>query len=263
MGRYQKRGFRLIGLAALGLALPFAAGAQQANATFAAATIKPVAPDSREPIDFRITTGRLAVSNLSLTQLVREAYDPRPQPPLELRGVPHWLDSTHVDVAATADGPANAKQIRAMLRTLLEDRLALRISRKFQPGTVYTLRVQTPGKLHRAAGDEAPGGISTIRLSDRTVGPDDAAYKLVGKNVTMAALAARLSGELDQHPVEDSTGLTAGYDFDLTYGNGAAIASAPSLARALEDQMGLRLTTGKGPIPYLDIDHIVRPAFAR
>ncbi len=78
-------------------------------------------------------------------------------------------------------------------------------------------------------------------------------------------------------PVIDKTGLgdTAKYDFTLTYApdpsqlqglaGGApnsqpADPEAPSLFTAVQEQLGLKLESGKGPVEIIVLDHIERPS---
>ena len=96
------------------------------------------------------------------------------------------------------------------------------------------------------------------------------------KLMPLSQLAQKLSGELGRMVV-DKTGLTGTYDFDLQYvfdrgpgpisggsSEGQPIPSAsepsggPSVFTALQDQLGLKLESGKGPIEIIVIDHIER-----
>jgi bla regulator protein BlaR1 len=71
----------------------------------------------------------------------------------------------------------------------------------------------------------------------------------------------------------DETGLARTYDFELkwdrepgTFSPGSGIppspadGSRPSIFKALEDQLGLRLVPVRGPIKGIVIDHIERPS---
>jgi uncharacterized protein (TIGR03435 family) len=116
--------------------------------------------------------------------------------------------------------------------------------------------------------------------------------RLVGRQQTALNLAHRLTTLLS-HPVSDLTGLTAKYDFTLTFstegmapagpmGQGAggvtvsvappapaggsggaepaslpdADTPAPDIFRALKEQLGLTLEPKKGPVELIVIDHI-------
>jgi uncharacterized protein (TIGR03435 family) len=97
-----------------------------------------------------------------------------------------------------------------------------------------------------------------------------------------ADLAAILSGRVGR-PVVDGTGLTGLYDFSLDFApepsvsatnrgpsnpelqsgqvsapEAGALGGAPSLAAAIEQQLGLKFESRKGPIDILVVDHIER-----
>jgi uncharacterized protein (TIGR03435 family) len=130
---------------------------------------------------------------------------------------------------------------------------------------------------------EKPGLIIMMRM-----GPGGS---LVGHMTAKAQPIARLAGMLSnemKHPVVDKTGLTGNYDFKLEYapeglpgggmpmpppgmgpgpgagpgggvGNPGAAAEtpsdpAPTLAAALQGQLGLRLESKKGPVDVLVVD---------
>jgi uncharacterized protein (TIGR03435 family) len=77
----------------------------------------------------------------------------------------------------------------------------------------------------------------------------------------MDDLAAQLTGTID-HVVTNKTGLTGAYDFTVRYTDelSAADSSAPSIYTALQDQLGLKLESSKGPVQVLVIDHVERPS---
>jgi uncharacterized protein (TIGR03435 family) len=64
--------------------------------------------------------------------------------------------------------------------------------------------------------------------------------------------------------VTDKTGLAGDYAFKLQYqgvmSTGVDDAGAPLLLTAVQEQLGLKLESGKGPMPVLVIDHIERPS---
>jgi uncharacterized protein (TIGR03435 family) len=94
----------------------------------------------------------------------------------------------------------------------------------------------------------------------------------------VANLAGWLSLNL-RSPVLDKTGLTGKYDFKLKWMRdrtraqppsggapdgqtplAAADPIGPTLLDALQDQLGLKLESGKGPVETVVIDHIERPS---
>ena len=98
---------------------------------------------------------------------------------------------------------------------------------------------------------------------------------LDGKGVTVAALAANLSRNYTSdlgRTVIERTGLTGTFDVHLTWSIDPLAGPAapdtasppdlagPSLFTALQDQLGLRLESAKGPVEVLVIDHIEKPS---
>jgi uncharacterized protein (TIGR03435 family) len=76
-------------------------------------------------------------------------------------------------------------------------------------------------------------------------------------STTVAKIAETLAGYLD-HPVTDMTGLDGLYSFTLSWvpdnGQAADGSSGPSLAEAVQEQLGLKLEAVKGPVELLVID---------
>jgi uncharacterized protein (TIGR03435 family) len=100
---------------------------------------------------------------------------------------------------------------------------------------------------------------------------------LIVEGGTMAALALHLSYPAGR-TVVDKTGLIGRYDYRLDWtpdtvrasdnplSNAAGLSvptpdlSAPSLFKAVEEQLGLKLEPEKGPVQILVIDHVERPS---
>ena len=79
-----------------------------------------------------------------------------------------------------------------------------------------------------------------------------------GGSIGLGALANRLSSLVGRQTV-DRTGLTGTFDFDLTWAADAVPDSVgPSIFTAVQEQLGLKLESTRGPIDVLVVDH-VRP----
>ena len=69
---------------------------------------------------------------------------------------------------------------------------------------------------------------------------------------------ARLASHLDR-PVRDMTGLTGTYAFKLSWDSGSSYGagefSGPDLFRALQEQLGLRLTRTTDNIDVINVEH--------
>jgi uncharacterized protein (TIGR03435 family) len=77
---------------------------------------------------------------------------------------------------------------------------------------------------------------------------------------SMEGLALTLSGTLG-HPVIDRTNLDGRYDFQLEFApENTAASDRPSIYTALQEQLGLKLETSKGPVQVIVIDRAELPA---
>ena len=87
--------------------------------------------------------------------------------------------------------------------------------------------------------------------------------KLTGDNVPMGFIPVMLALEL-QKPVVDKTGTGGNFDFELRWtGMGDTETNnsdAPSIFTAVQEQMGLKLEPGKGPVWVIVVDHAEMPS---
>jgi uncharacterized protein (TIGR03435 family) len=175
-------------------------------------------------------------------------------------GGPDWVRSGRYDVDAKLDEttfttlqklpPAQQHQrVELMEQALLADRFHLKVHFEKRMADAYMLEIAKDGpKLTPAKEGEA------------TV--------LSGLNDILTAQAVSI-GDLIHSPflhsreIIDLTGLTGRYDFTLTYSErmpeeGEADV-APSLAQALQEQLGLKLEPTKAPLKYIVVDQIEPP----
>ena len=87
--------------------------------------------------------------------------------------------------------------------------------------------------------------------------------QLVGRNVPVSDLTEAVSPTLERIVV-DRTGLRGNYDFDLKWTPDRVQAPSidpvgPSIFTALQEQLGLRLDSQRGPVEVLVIAHVERP----
>ena len=89
------------------------------------------------------------------------------------------------------------------------------------------------------------------------------------RSITMNEFTRVLS-QLVRRPVVDETGITGEFDLDMLFapdsGAGAlvgpppaAVADAPALPTALQDDLGLKLEPRRGPVDVLVVDRVERP----
>jgi uncharacterized protein (TIGR03435 family) len=78
--------------------------------------------------------------------------------------------------------------------------------------------------------------------------------------MSMPELARNLSQRLGR-TVVDQTSITGIFDIHLTYEREqTADADSPSVFIALQEQLGLKLESSKGPVEILVIDHVAKPS---
>jgi uncharacterized protein (TIGR03435 family) len=207
----------------------------------------------------------------------------------QISGGPNWIDSEEYDVEAKVDkseadtlqkltpDQRNIEQQR-MLQALLADRCKMRIHRGTKLLPVYALVIAKNGPKLRVA---KPGDTYSKGIQDegRPAGAETLEFgpgQLTGQALPIAFLVQQLMDqpELDGRLVLDQTGLTGTYDYRLQWtperlrsnssqGPDTALppdSSGPSLFAALQQQLGLRLESTKGPVDTVVIDHIERPS---
>ena len=232
------------------------------------------------------TPDSLTIENVPLKFLIQSAYGVQNY---QILGAPDWLISEHYDVDAKADpSVADAFQKLSledrriarqhMLQALLADRFKLKVHVETRDLPVYSLLVAKNGpKLQETKVDNgAPAGTApapirggpSIRTSRTGSGP----VILTVFRCTGADLATLLASHVGR-PVLDKTGLTSRYDFILQFTaedsqvipqTGAVPSAsdpiAPSIFTAVQEQLGLKLESGKGPVAAIVIDHVERPS---
>jgi uncharacterized protein (TIGR03435 family) len=143
-----------------------------------------------------------------------------------------------------------------MLQVLLEDRFKLRVHREMKEQQIYALTV-------------APGGLKLRPLKEGcTDVPLCGAIRpgANGPNRTMDAIGMHMDmltkvlALILARPAVDKTGLTAAFDaFHLEYALGMSD-TGPSIFTALQERLGLKLESTKGPVEVLVIDHLEKPS---
>lgn len=203
---------------------------------------------------------------------------------LKIVGGPAWVRTDPYEIKAKANGDAAPDQMYGpMMQVLLEDRFQLRMRREAREMPVYFLTVAKRGLKLKAAKEGscvAPdanqpsddpskecGYGSALKMANASGGQNIA---MDGRGETMAEFADLLSNLGSDRVVIDKTGLTGLFNIHLEFamdaaprapGPGPSGTDAPwqSLFTAVQEQLGLRLSPGKGPVEVLVIDHVERP----
>jgi bla regulator protein BlaR1 len=240
----------LVSAALAAIAAPIAIGILRAQdlPSFEVATVKPNHSGSMA-VNLRQRPGGGVIStNGSIRMLIQQAYDLRP---FQIVGAPSWLDADRFDINAKATG-AKQEQIRLMMQRLLAERFKLAVHRETRDLPMYTLVIAKGGPKLTA---------STVDATEINGGPPagDGTTTVKFQKVPMSMLARTLARML-QHQVSDSTGLTGEYDFTLRWTPDQTVVDepGPSVFTALQEQLGLKLESRKGPVEVLVIDHVER-----
>jgi uncharacterized protein (TIGR03435 family) len=196
--------------------------------------------------------GRVSVKNISLDSLIEQAYGIKE---FQLLARPNWLASERFDIEAKSGSRNGHDDCKLMVQALLADRCKLLLHAETRQLPVYKLVEGRSGpKLHKVAAD-APLGAKIFDISRG---------QLITRGTSMSQLAEMLAmtGELE-NLVVDGTGLEGYYEFALEWTPSALAADAtpgPSLFTALQEQLGLKLESQKGPVEIFVIDHVEKPS---
>jgi uncharacterized protein (TIGR03435 family) len=223
--------------------------------------------------------GAVRVTNMSLKELIEQAYNVHP---FQISGGPAWVDSARYDVNAK---PENARQSRIdrdrMLQSLLADRFQLTIHRETRELPVYALVLaRKDGKLGPKLTESKEGScpvydpanpppITVITCGARRFNPSHG--WLASARLPIDSLARTLSEVLGR-TVIDKTGLIGNFDIHLEYApdeNQLALFPSdpvappndgPAIFVAVQEQLGLKLESQKGPVEVLVIDKAEKPS---
>jgi uncharacterized protein (TIGR03435 family) len=212
--------------------------------------------------------GAFTATNVTAQQLIVYAYRLRN---FQLTGGPGWLGSDRFDIQARA--PASSQQDNpAMTRALLRDRFRLVVHSETKQEQVYALVVdRSDGRLGpqlkpstKVCQSALPGTANPCGMNTSV---NDAGGTLVGNGQTMEQLVGALGNFGLNRMVINRTGLTGSFDIELKWrpddlrsANAAQGSDLPSIFAALPEQLGLRLDSQRGPVEFLYVDRIERPA---
>jgi uncharacterized protein (TIGR03435 family) len=195
-----------------------------------------------------------------------------------LVGAPAWAKTQLFDVQAKVDSSdvekmkalakadtmmAEVRQIASrtptyrmvMLQRLLEDRFKLKLHYEKREMALYEMTVAKGGVRMKVAHPKDPEH-GSMEMSNG---------KLEGDNVPMSFIPVMFQLELEK-PVVDKSETGGNYDFELHWSRMGDEADngtdevAPSLFTAVQEQMGLKLRAGKGPVWVIVVDHAEMPS---
>ena len=246
------------------------AGAQQLK--FEAATVKPAAPNDPPSGTLpNMSPGRLEFRNVTLKTMIYWAYGTGMSTAMNVSGGPDWINRNRYTVEAVAQGNPSDRDFRDMLRSLLEERFALKSHSETREIDVYALlpdrEDRKPGPRVKAWPGTCVSGKPPRPEGDPTSPRCMSAFRpqgLVLEGVSMIPLAEMLSvrRQLIGRMVQDRSGLEGPYNIEFEFDFNAAGRpdySGPSIFTALKEQLGLKLEVAKGPFQMLVVESAVTP----
>lgn len=270
------------------LAVPISVRAQSQSASAVPATIVfeydvasiKLNTSNSASIGSRNSPDGYSITNVPLQTLLQSAFGMQSY---QILGAPDWLSSERYDIEAKMD-PTVADALQKlsiderrikrllMLQSFLIDRLKLTIHHESKDLPTYSLVIAKNGpKIQETKPDPA-----TPNVPVRRGGPSIRASRTGSGPMTLTVLhcaSEDLASVFVPHvgrTVVDRTGLSAIYDFTLQFtpddgtavpgaGSSAADPTAPSIFTAIQEQLGLKLESGKAPVDVIVIDHVERP----
>ncbi len=253
---------------------------------FEVASIKPSAPGGRGMFIRNSPGGRINVTNMTLKELIVVAY--RIQP-FQISGGPSWFDSARYDISAKAETAPKEGELPLLLQSLLADRFQLVVERGTKELPIYALVMARkdgkfgPGLTEAKEGgctpfDPAkpppppqPGQPPELRCGNMMMQP----RALHAVSIPIANLIPMLSRFLGRSIV-DKTGLTGKYDINLEWTpDETQLAqlqlppdvklppfdpNGPSIFTAVQEQLGLKLESQKGPVEIFVVTRAEKPS---
>jgi uncharacterized protein (TIGR03435 family) len=253
---------------------------------FEVASVKPAAPDARGMFIRPGPGGGVSITNMTLKELIVIAY--RIQR-FQISGGPAWLDSVHYDIIAKPEAKPKQGEIPLMLQALLADRFQLTIHRETKEFPVYALVLaRKDGKLGPGLVAAKEGGCTPPDPNQRLPPPEPG--KLPSLSCGQMMMSPRqlrvVSGPLANmimplsrflgRTVIDQTGLTGNFDISLDWTpdetqlaqmplpqdapKPPSDLAGPSIFTAIQEQLGLKLESQKGPVEIFVIDRAEKPS---
>lgn len=208
--------------------------------------------------------------NMTLKNMISNVYNVKAW---LVFGLPPWAESAHWDIDAKISTPdmkalekLTQEQRRAMVGGILKERFGLVVHQESKVQPVFVMTVlpdssklkQSPPLPPPVEGEPKKPTGGMWRMGPGT---------LSATRMKISNLAESLSYQVER-TIVDKTGLTEQYDIELkwtpeeranaTTDNGTGDAP-PAIFEALKEQLGLKLTADKAPVPTVVVDTIVQP----
>jgi bla regulator protein BlaR1 len=233
--------------------------------------------------------GGWSATNVTLGMLIRIAFQLQDN---QIVGGPKWLFEDRFDVLGSGNAPGAApSMLLPKMQTLLADRFSLvthtetrelpmfalvrtredRLGPNLKPSTATDCPAPPPPGAGNPRPIPQPMSPAQMQVCGVMLGPG----RISSGHVTLDQIANNLS-RIAGSMVVDKTGLLGFYEFALEYAPDSSLAGrsdlpgrppgperpasdGPSLFSAVQEQLGLKLESTKGPVSVLVIDRAEQP----
>jgi uncharacterized protein (TIGR03435 family) len=216
---------------------------------------------------------RITMQNINLIWLTYYAYGSGMGTAVRVTGGPDWAGRDGFDIQGLASQNSTEREFRLMVRTMLEERFAIKVRVQDSMGDMLGLFLDKPdGKLGPNVQEwkgTCEGGKDSGE-DDPTIPRCGGAYRAPGivlEGVSMFNVSEILSLPLSRNLlgtiVSDHTGLKGRYNMKLEYQfppvGQPQLVAGPSLQTALKEQWGLKVEQAKGPFKSVVIESAEQP----
>ncbi len=265
------------------------------NIRFDVASVK-AADTSSGGMMMRMMPASFEAAGVPLRLLLRQALQ---KPDYQIIGAPGWVDTERYTVAAKAPSGTPQNAMPVMMVNLLKDRFQMTTHTETREMPIFNLVVARGDRrlgpslkessaecqatiAARAGGagaptvPAAPGGPPVfdpngpIACGVMRTGPG-----MLGAGGRAIAQLVQMLSNSTGRPVVDKTGLTGAYDFSLRFapepGSFGPLGApppgvlpapdpdAPNLYTAVQEQLGLKMESARGPVEVVVIDRLEKP----
>jgi uncharacterized protein (TIGR03435 family) len=255
--------------------------------SFEAASIKPNKSGDGNAMIRRLPGGRFTAVNVPARFLITFAYQLQG---FQLIGGPDWLGRDRFDITAKMEGDppptppgAGPDQMMLAMRSTLAERFKLVVRKETRELDIYALVMARPGGKPGPALKPSTTDCAAMMKGPRSGGPPPGpndpvqcgARQSFGRiqfnGMPLTLFANGISGQVGRMVI-DRTGLAGNWDFELTFAPERPLGAlppgvepppvdpnAPTLFTAVQEQLGLKLDSTKGPVDVLVIDSVEQP----
>jgi uncharacterized protein (TIGR03435 family) len=240
--------------------------AQASKPAFEVASVKKlVRPAPFNPIRMHPRSAAFHLTNTTVASLIQFAYDAME---FEVIGGPEWIRRDQFEISARAAADVSIDEMRPMVQSLLEERFRLVLRTEQREMRFFTLVVARDDRRLGPGLTECDVNAPSKKIR---IGPT---ARVSYVRCAPIAAVANLAAAVLRMPVVDRTSLIGLWDHVIAFEfpPRAAVSAAgdrpqqpavddpPSFPTALQEQLGLRLEPGRGPVDVQVIASVQQPA---